>query len=85
MLRLPWLQPLAQTGVIYLRTSTVFTQAIRASLRRLKLDKITYEEMLEMASLGAKVLQTRSVELAMNHRVRLQVLSSLLTRLEPWS
>jgi aspartate kinase len=41
-----------------------------------KLDKITYEEMLELASLGAKVLQTRSVELAMNHRVRVQVLSS---------
>ena len=41
-----------------------------------KLDKITYEEMLEMASLGAKVLQTRSVELAMNNRVSLQVLSS---------
>jgi aspartate kinase len=41
-----------------------------------KLDRITYEEMLEMASQGAKVLQTRSVELAMNHRVRVQVLSS---------
>jgi aspartate kinase len=41
-----------------------------------KLNKITYEEMLEMASLGAKVLQTRSVEMAMKHRVRLQVLSS---------
>jgi aspartate kinase len=37
---------------------------------------VTYEEMLEMASLGSKVLQTRSVELAMNHRVRVQVLSS---------
>jgi aspartate kinase len=41
-----------------------------------KLDKITYEEMLEMASLGSKVLQTRSVEMAMNHRVCLQVRSS---------
>src|SRR5207248_1697368 len=41
-----------------------------------KLSRITYEEMLEMASQGARVLQTRSVELAMNHRVRLQVLSS---------
>ena len=39
-------------------------------------NKITYEEMLELASQGARVLQTRSVELAMNHRVRLQVLSS---------
>lgn len=41
-----------------------------------KLDKITYEEMLEMASLGSRVLQTRSVEMAMKHGVRLQVLSS---------
>ena len=41
-----------------------------------KLDKISYEEMLELASVGAKVLQTRSVELAMNERVRVQVLSS---------
>jgi aspartate kinase len=41
-----------------------------------KLSKITYEEMLEMASLGAKVLQTRSVELAMKYNVRTQVVSS---------
>ena len=41
-----------------------------------KLERISYEEMLEMASLGAKVLQTRSVELAMVHNVRLQVRSS---------
>ena len=40
------------------------------------LDKITYEEMLEMSSQGAKVLQTRAVALAMRHRVRLRVLSS---------
>jgi aspartate kinase len=40
------------------------------------LQKITYEEMLELASVGAKVLQTRSVELAMKERVRVQVLSS---------
>ena len=44
--------------------------------RRASSTRITYEEMLEMASLGAKVLQTRSVELAMKHRVRVQVLSS---------
>ena len=43
-----------------------------------RLDKITYEEMLEMASQGAKVLQTRAVALAMRHRVRLQVLSSFI-------
>ena len=40
------------------------------------LKTVTFEEMLEMASLGAKVLQTRSVEMAMKHRVRVQVLSS---------
>ena len=40
------------------------------------IDKITYEEMLEMASQGAKVLQTRAVAMAMRHRVRLRVLSS---------
>ncbi|MBI3609071.1 MAG: aspartate kinase [Nitrospirae bacterium] len=41
-----------------------------------KLDKISYEEMLEMASLGAKVLQTRSVEFAMKYHVPVRVLSS---------
>ena len=41
-----------------------------------KIDYLTYEEMLEMSSLGAKVLQTRSVELAMKHNVKIQVLSS---------
>ena len=56
--------------------STGSTQPTLASLRKPKLDKITYEEMLEMASQGAKVLQARSVEMAMKHRVRLQVLSS---------
>ena len=42
-----------------------------------KIDKISYEEMLEMSSMGAKVLQTRSVELAMKNNLTLQVLSSL--------
>ena len=41
-----------------------------------RLEKIAYEEMLEMASLGAKVLQTRSVEIAMLHRVPIRVLST---------
>ncbi len=41
-----------------------------------KLERFSYEEMLELASMGAKVLQTRSVELAMRYKVRLQVLSS---------
>ena len=43
-----------------------------------KLDKITYEEMMEMSSLGAKVLQTRAVELAMNYNVRIQVRSAFI-------
>jgi aspartate kinase len=54
----------------------VYTTDPRIVPKARKLDKITYEEMLEMASLGAKVLQTRSVAMAMNHGVRVQVLSS---------
>lgn len=54
----------------------VYTTDPRIVPKARKLDKITYEEMLEMASLGAKVLQTRSVELAMKHNVRMQVVSS---------
>lgn len=46
------------------------------SAKARKLDKIAFEEMLELASLGAKVLQTRSVELAMRYHVKLRVLSS---------
>lgn len=61
---------------IYTDVDGIYTSDPRIVTRARKLDKITYEEMLEMASLGAKVLQTRSVELAMNHRVRLQVRSS---------
>ncbi len=54
----------------------VYTTDPRIVAKARKLDKITYEEMLEMASLGAKVLQIRSVEMAMKHGVRVQVLSS---------
>ena len=61
---------------IYTDVDGVYTCDPRIVPAARKLDKITYEEMLEMASLGAKVLQTRSVEMAMNHRVRVQVLSS---------
>ncbi|OWJ63946.1 aspartate kinase [Inquilinus limosus] len=61
---------------IYTDVDGVYTCDPRIVRKARKLDKITYEEMLEMASLGAKVLQTRSVEMAMNHRVRVQVLSS---------
>jgi aspartate kinase len=61
---------------IYTDVDGVYTTDPRIVTKARKLNKITYEEMLELASQGAKVLQTRSVELAMNHRVRLQVLSS---------
>ena len=61
---------------IYTDVDGVYTTDPRIVSKARKLDKITYEEMLEMASLGAKVLQTRSVELAMKFGVRLQVLSS---------
>ena len=54
----------------------VYTSDPRIVAKAHKLDRVTYEEMLEMASQGAKVLQTRSVEIAMKHRVRVRVLSS---------
>jgi aspartate kinase len=63
---------------IFTDVDGVYTSDPRIVTKARKLDKITYEEMLEMASLGAKVLQTRSVELAMNHGVRVQVLSSFV-------
>lgn len=61
---------------IYTDVDGVYTTDPRIVSKARKLERISHEEMLEMASLGAKVLQTRSVELAMNHGVRLQVLSS---------
>lgn len=61
---------------IYTDVDGVYTSDPRIVTKARKLDRITYEEMLEMASQGAKVLQTRSVELAMKAGVRLQVLSS---------
>ncbi|MEX2408540.1 MAG: aspartate kinase, partial [Rhodovibrionaceae bacterium] len=61
---------------IYTDVDGVYTSDPRIVTKARKLSKITYEEMLEMASQGAKVLQTRSVEMAMKHRVRVQVLSS---------
>jgi aspartate kinase len=61
---------------IYTDVDGVYTTDPRIEARARKLDRISYEEMLEMASLGAKVLMTRSVELAMAHRVPLRVLSS---------
>ncbi len=61
---------------IYTDVDGVYTSDPRIVAKARKIDRITYEEMLEMASLGAKVLQTRSVEMAMKHRVRVQVRSS---------
>ncbi len=61
---------------IYTDVDGVYTSDPRIVAKARKLDRVTYEEMLEMASVGAKVLQTRSVELAMKHGVRVQVLSA---------
>jgi aspartate kinase len=61
---------------IYTDVDGVYTTDPRIVPRARKLERISYEEMLELASVGAKVLQTRSVELAMKQRVRVQVLSS---------
>jgi aspartate kinase len=61
---------------IYTDVDGVYTTDPRISDKARKIDRITYEEMLELASLGAKVLQTRSVALAMQYQVRVQVLSS---------
>lgn len=61
---------------IYTDVDGVYTTDPRIVPRARKLKKVTYEEMLELASVGAKVLQTRSVGLAMKERVRVQVLSS---------
>ncbi|RAI59157.1 aspartate kinase [Roseicella frigidaeris] len=61
---------------IYTDVDGIYTTDPRIVPRARKLERISYEEMLELASVGAKVLQTRSVELAMKQRVRVQVLSS---------
>lgn len=61
---------------IYTDVDGVYTTDPRIVPRARKLKQVTYEEMLELASVGAKVLQTRSVGLAMKERVRVQVLSS---------
>ncbi len=61
---------------IYTDVDGVYTTDPRIVARARKLERVTYEEMLELASVGAKVLQTRSVGLAMKEGVRVQVLSS---------
>jgi aspartate kinase len=70
---------------IYTDVDGVYTADPRIVPRASRLHKVSYEEMLEMASLGSKVLQTRSVELAMVHRMPVRVLSSFVApeALEP--
>lgn len=63
---------------IYTDVDGVYTTDPRIVPRARKLARVTYEEMLELASVGAKVLQTRSVGLAMKENVRIRVLSSFL-------
>ncbi|MFA7440173.1 MAG: aspartate kinase [Sphingomonadaceae bacterium] len=65
---------------IYTDVDGVYTTDPRIVSRARKLSRITYEEMLELASVGAKVLQSRSVELAMKEKVPVQVLSSLVDK-----
>jgi len=66
----------AETCFIYTDVDGVYTADPNVVPSARRLEKISYEEMLEMASLGAKVLQTRSVELAAKHQVPLEVRSS---------
>ena len=61
---------------IYTDVDGVYTTDPRLTKNARRIEKVSFEEMLEMASVGAKVLQTRSVEMAMAHKVRLRVLSS---------
>jgi len=63
---------------IYTDVDGVYTTDPRIEDKARRLSRVSYEEMLEMASLGAKVLQTRSVEMAMAHRVPVRVLSSFV-------
>ena len=67
----------AQECLIYTDVDGVYTTDPRIVPEARRLERITFEEMLEMASLGSKVLQTRSVEFAGKYRVRTRVLSSL--------
>ncbi|WP_201299193.1 aspartate kinase [Novosphingobium sp. 9U] len=68
---------------IYTDVDGVYTTDPRIVAKARKLPLVTYEEMLELASVGSKVLQTRSVSLAMKERVRVQVLSSFIDETAP--
>mgnify|MGYP003635317779 CR=1 FL=1 len=70
---------------IYTDVDGVYTTDPRIVTRARKLKKVTFEEMLELASVGAKVLQTRSVGLAMKEGVRIQVLSSFTDENTNWT
>ena len=69
---------------IFTDVDGVYTTDPRIVPEARRLDRITYEEMLEMASLGAKVLQIRSVEFASKYQVKLRVLSSFADDVEHW-
>jgi aspartate kinase len=66
---------------IYTDVDGIYTTNPDVVMKAQKLSHVTYEEMLEMASLGAKVLQTRSVEMGMRHRIPMQVLSTFANSL----
>ncbi|HKR92342.1 MAG TPA: aspartate kinase [Novosphingobium sp.] len=68
---------------IYTDVDGVYTTDPRIVAKARKLPLVTYEEMLELASVGSKVLQTRSVSLAMKEKVRVQVLSSFIDESAP--
>jgi aspartate kinase len=68
---------------IYTDVDGVYTTDPRIVAKAKKLKNVTYEEMLELASVGSKVLQTRSVSLAMKEKVRVQVLSSFIDENAP--
>jgi len=73
----------AQECLIYTDVDGVYTTDPRVVSEARRLDTVTFEEMLEMASLGSKVLQIRSVEFAGNYRMPTRVLSSLTDPLMP--
>ena len=73
----------AQECLIYTDVDGVYTTDPRICDEARRLEKITFEEMMEMASLGSKVLQIRSVEFAGKYRVQTRVLSSLTDPMIP--
>jgi len=70
---------------IYTDVDGVYTTDPRIVPEARRLERVTFEEMLEMASLGSKVLQIRSVEFAGKYKVKTRVLSSLTPPDIPWT